>query len=105
MYKCKDTGEEVKTYQEYLLTTHWKDFKTKKYKSKVKYRCVCCETHKGLQLHHNTYEKIGCERLGDVVWLCTSCHATVHQVAKEKPDMDIKQVIARVKRLYQLNAL
>jgi len=46
-YSCKDTGEVVYTYKDYLLTKHWQGVKDRMYKSKYAYKCnICGATHK-----------------------------------------------------------
>lgn len=82
MYKCLDTNEVVGTYKEYLKTNHWKNTKDRMYKSKYKYECYCCGTKKLLQLHHKSYNRVGNEKLNDLIWLCGGCHNLVH---KDKP--------------------
>jgi len=82
MIICNDTKESVHTYYEYLKTEHWKKVRERKFNSKSKYVCECCSVSKGLQLHHKSYKRVGCERLNDLVWLCEKCHSELH---KTKP--------------------
>jgi len=79
MYKCLDTKECVSTYKEYLKTKHWQGVKNRMYNSKIKYECNCCGKRKGLQLHHKSYNRVGNERLNDLIWLCGDCHEKVHE--------------------------
>ena len=39
--------------------------------------------HKGMHLHHITYERLGKERLSDLVPVCESCHRFIHDFQKE----------------------
>lgn len=53
------------------------------------YRCARCSTRLRLQLHHKTYERLGCELASDFDWLCSPCHRKTHRewnelVRKEK---------------------
>ena len=83
MYYCKDTSETATNYTEYLKTIHWKNLKTRMYKSKYKYECHCCKCKTGLQLHHKTYKRVGNEHLNDLTWLCKICHEEVHLYATD----------------------
>jgi hypothetical protein len=40
-----------------------------------------CEQTTGLQVHHKTYVRLGCEGPGDVVVLCGGCHEAEHFTA------------------------
>jgi 5-methylcytosine-specific restriction endonuclease McrA len=76
---CRDTGEVVGTYQEYLRTRHWRLIKAR-YRKRYKYACVECRSREnGLQLHHLTYERIGRERDSDLIYLCHDCHVKEHK--------------------------
>lgn len=41
-------------------------------------RCQLCATQTRLEVHHNTYERLGKEWPSDVIVLCRSCHAKHH---------------------------
>jgi len=42
-------------------------------------RCRLCGTGgKGLEVHHLTYVRLGCEHEDDLITLCHSCHAKQH---------------------------
>ena len=77
MYHCKDTGEKVSTYYEYLNTEHWKNIKQIMYK-KYRYECCVCGSHFGVSIHHKTYKNVGNEPLEDLVYMCRSCHKLYH---------------------------
>ena len=90
MFRCSDTKEKVKTYEEYLKTKHWRIKKMKKLasfkkKHKVKKKfCECCGKKSTICLHHKTYERVGKERLSDLVYLCMKCHEETHIIAKDR---------------------
>jgi hypothetical protein len=44
-------------------------------------RCCLCPATTSLQVHHRTYERIGAERLTDLIVLCRPCHARFHDKA------------------------
>lgn len=78
------TGEVVASYPQYINTQHWRNIK-KAYKYSHEYKCQHCgDTSPGLHLHHLTYERIGNERMSDLMYLCELCHAVVHARPKKK---------------------
>lgn len=80
MSKMRDVG--YNTYSEYLLSKYWESFKLR-YFTEHKNRCfVCGKTH--CQLHHITYERLGCELFQDVIPLCGGCHCHVHKLVKNQ---------------------
>ena len=49
-------------------------------KSKVGHKCEVCGFRKYLQGHHVTYERLGCERIGDIRIVCRACHWRITQL-------------------------
>lgn len=47
------------------------------------YRCQICGDGTDLQVHHMTYERLGAERMDDLVTLCGFCHELVHRLAAD----------------------
>ena len=43
------------------------------------FQCQKCKTAKNLVVHHINYERLGHEKLSDLVTLCKSCHKKVHE--------------------------
>lgn len=70
------------TYNDYLRGEHWRRFKADYRASGRSMKCAVCEWTK-IQLHHHTYERLGCEYLSDVTPLCRIHHTWVHEVLKE----------------------
>lgn len=65
-------------YQTYLKSRKWDTIRRKVLK-RDEYRCQLNYSHTGpLHVHHKTYERIGKERLSDLITLCESCHKMVH---------------------------
>lgn len=64
-------------YLEYLQTEHWKQMRDMAL-FQAKNRCQLCNGDKGLQVHHRTYERLGCEDLSDLTVLCGKCHEAFH---------------------------
>lgn len=67
------------SYPEYLMTSEWlarRDLVL----IRDDRQCVHCGSSEKLHVHHLTYARRGHERLSDLVTLCASCHAAVHQI-------------------------
>lgn len=90
------------SYGDYLKSGHWLLFK-EKIKGR-KRRCPVCGSDKNLEIHHKTYERLGCENKGDVVCLCPAHHDDVHAWLKEEnqsveaTDRAIASIRAKAKR-------
>lgn len=96
---CEDTGEIVKSYTAYLKSKHWrlfkKTFKASKYSKK---RCYICHKEKSIHLHHLTYERIGKEKLTDVIELCRCCHRNVHKALDKGKTWE--SIVAQLKEIF-----
>ena len=63
-------------YKEYIQSREWRD-RANIVKAHTEWRCAICGRHESkvtLDAHHNTYERLGHERLNDLVCLCRDCH-------------------------------
>lgn len=65
------------TYDDYLMSPHWTGFR-ERYRAERPTKCRLCH-RTDTQLHHVTYERLGCEKLDDVVPLCRTHHVAVHE--------------------------
>jgi hypothetical protein len=74
-------------YEEYLKTEHWQKERRGALK-RAEYRCQVCNTDDTqLEVHHRTYERLGCEKPSDLFVLCESCHELFSQNGKlAEPD-------------------
>jgi hypothetical protein len=72
------TGEVTRNYREYLKTRHWEKVKHLYYMKNPR-NCGMCESTAILNLHHKTYERIGNEKMGDLICLCSQCHHRFHE--------------------------
>jgi hypothetical protein len=65
-------------YRDYLRTPEWRVTRA----AALERAGHCCSldvTHvDGLEVHHRTYERLGCELSSDLVVLCHACHALHH---------------------------
>jgi hypothetical protein len=70
-----------KTYEAYLKSDHWKEFKEAYYTTRQKV-CYCC-SKPARDLHHTSYANLGHEKPSEVVPLCRDCHDKVHTIIRE----------------------
>ena len=67
------------TYNGYLHSLHWLEFKRRAIRERGKNGCeLCCKKDCPLEVHHLTYDTLGKETLNDVRVLCRSCHHRNH---------------------------
>ena len=81
-------------YLEYLKSLHWQKERRSALK-RAEYRCQVCNTDDvQLEVHHRTYERLGCERPSDLFVLCENCHELFSQNGKlaEPDDDDVDDV-------------
>lgn len=64
----------------YLGSRAWRQVRERYKASDLPQVCRCGATR--WQLHHTTYERVGRERLEDLIPLCSECHATAHALER-----------------------
>ena len=64
-------------YADYLNTAHWQELRYAKL-DEADHRCQLCYSPYRLQVHHRTYCRLGEELDSDLIVLCATCHARVH---------------------------
>ena len=70
-------------YQKYLQSSHWKDIRRRYRESKLfDGQCYACSSTERLQLHHKSYNRLGRERLTDLIYLCDECHSIIHHILR-----------------------
>ena len=75
---CQRAGARTQLpYDEYLKTDHWQHRRLRAL-AKAENHCQVCHAAAGLEVHHNTYQRLGHERDADLVVLCRNCHALFH---------------------------
>ncbi len=82
-FKKKLAGLGFGTYEDYLASPLWANFKEKYRKSGLPTYCMACGVEK-TSLHHVSYARLGREDVRDVIPLCDPHHAGVHRVCMEK---------------------
>jgi 5-methylcytosine-specific restriction endonuclease McrA len=65
------------TYDEYLQSPEWQERRQRKLR-KAGFKCQLCSGKGALDIHHNTYERLGVERETDLIVLCRECHQWHH---------------------------
>lgn len=64
-------------YNAYLQGEHWKLMRRLR-REVDNEQCAVCGCKDKLNVHHKTYERIGAEKLGDLITLCYECHGKYH---------------------------
>ena len=68
----------VESYSDYLKSPHWLATR----KDAMNYhghKCADCGATGLLEVHHLTYERLGCEKMKDLLVLCGTCHRIRHE--------------------------
>lgn len=88
------------SYAAYLRSDHWQNVKTRYRTSKLPQSCVVCGAER-VDLHHRTYERLGRERLTDLVPLCREHHGEAHRLRQKKQmtDTATAQQLAAISQL------
>lgn len=76
-----DTGLRFSSYQEYLDSDAWRN-KADRIKEERGGFCQVCRNPHGLNVHHNTYARLGIENDSDLIVLCHDCHELFHTHGK-----------------------
>lgn len=66
-------------YDAYMQSDEWKSIREARLK-KDNYRCHLCGGTDNLVVHHLTYDRLGREKLSDLITLCSACHEKQHAV-------------------------
>jgi hypothetical protein len=77
-------------YDKYLESSHWKNFRKKYYEAFGK-KCESCGGTDLIHLHHKTYERLGRERFTDMVALCSTHHADVHEYSRSNKHLTLRE--------------
>lgn len=70
-------------YQEYLQGSHWQEVKDRALNFYGRKCAECGVTEGQLDVHHLTYERLGCEHIEDLIVLCRKCHKNYHGLTEE----------------------
>jgi hypothetical protein len=75
--ECPKYKKSKDFYKLYLQTDLWKATRRKRIELDG-FRCVQCGSPINLNVHHITYDRLGCEDMEDLVTLCEKCHERLH---------------------------
>lgn len=67
----------AESYRAYLGSPRWLTMRRLALEA-AEGRCLLCNAAEGLDVHHRTYDRVGAERLSDLVVLCGDCHGRHH---------------------------
>ena len=65
-------------YDDYMKSVEWDEKRSLRFRMDG-FRCFQCGSAKNLQCHHITYERLGNERMSDLITLCSECHKRLHE--------------------------
>jgi 5-methylcytosine-specific restriction endonuclease McrA len=78
MAQANALTDRQREYREvYLRSEHWRETRAAALE-RAEHKCQVCASTKRLDVHHNTYERLGQERPADLVVLCRTCHDRHH---------------------------
>jgi 5-methylcytosine-specific restriction endonuclease McrA len=66
-------------YRKYIESAKWRT-KAAAARKRAGYRCQMCGRALPLQVHHNTYKRLGYELPRDLIALCDDCHRRHHHL-------------------------
>ena len=66
-----------KAYKRYRKSRRWQA-KRRTILKRAGYKCRKCGRRHATQVHHETYRRIGRERLSDLTAVCGGCHKRIH---------------------------
>ena len=66
-----------RTYRRYRKSKRWQT-KRRTILKRAGYKCRKCGRRAATQVHHETYKRIGRERLSDLTAVCGGCHKRIH---------------------------
>lgn len=95
--KRKNKIEYIKKYNDYLKTTHWKQFRKNYWKIERKI-CYCCG-EEAKDLHHFDYKKMWKEKNSDIIPLCRKCHNEIHTLIINDKKIKLKNAHYIYKKL------
>jgi len=69
-------------YEEYMQSREWQ-ISLELLLCEHGKKCDLCPRTYELQVHHLNYERLGCERIEDVMVLCVRCHNDLHNALRQ----------------------
>ena len=91
-------SKKQKEYQKYLRSKEWKATRERYWNSKLPKVCYVCLGTGTLALHHRTYERLGSERLTDLVPVHNGCHKKIHSFHNRNRHLTLWEATAAVRK-------
>lgn len=88
-------------YDDYMKSVEWEEKRQLRLRMDG-FRCFKCGTAVNLQVHHITYERLGHERMGDLITLCEPCHKRLHE-PKRKEKKEREPLLVAAAGVYGFN--
>jgi hypothetical protein len=93
----------TETYRECLRSPEWQA-RRKHELQRAGNKCQLCSGRHRLEVHHNTYERVGAEWSTDLIVLCRACHGWHHRrlaaralaPSPSRSEVEAVEAIARV---------
>lgn len=85
-------------YYEYIASSEWAA-KRKRALDRDNHECQTCLNGADLEVHHKTYERLGHERLSDLITLCRSCHEAITSSIRQRRYARAQMPMQDTKRL------
>jgi 5-methylcytosine-specific restriction endonuclease McrA len=78
-------GGHDQLYRRYIESQAWRasDARLSELRAS-EYRCRLCDENTGLEVHHRTYRRFGCELASDLTTLCAPCHRGVTEMLRRR---------------------
>jgi 5-methylcytosine-specific restriction endonuclease McrA len=94
--RAHDRPELSPEYRAYLRSERWQELRLLVL-LRDNHACTQCGRTDNLEIHHRTYERLGCETLSDLITLCRDCHrdADKGRQAQTKEDRRRRRATAR----------
>lgn len=70
-------------YEKHLRSARWKNMRNDFFRLRGR-RCEHCGSTCNLELHHKTYDRLGCELTTDLEILCLDCHYKADRKREEE---------------------
>ena len=71
-------------YRERIGRPDWREVVCPRILRRAGGRCERCRKRRPLEVHHLTYERLGCERDEDLLVLCPPCHRAADKEREER---------------------
>lgn len=88
------------TYKAHMRSPEWRAFRREIVTARGG-KCEICQAWGRLDVHHLTYERLGCERPEDVLVVCRECHEALHgrfDAAERRVRRERSELVAKYRK-------